>query len=144
MRFFDVTQSEPMHPGDVLKKRAAVHRLCRRYAVELCFLHGSLAKDRHGPLSDVDIAIYAPKLSWNRLLRLQRDFHALFHREDVDLALLHHGSSLLGMQVLTKGIPLYVRHRRVLAQFRYQTYRRYLDSQALRRRFAHYVMEACQ
>lgn len=142
MRFYDVQNAGPMTCAAVLRQKAAIGTLCRRYGVELCFLHGSLATHRHGPLSDVDIAIYAPRLPYRRLLRLQGNLATLLHRDDIDMALLHRGSSLLGMHVLTKGVALYVQHPHRLRRFRYETFRRYLDSQFLRRRFAQYVMEA--
>lgn len=142
MRFYEIHDATPMTMADVLKHKKTVEKICRRYEVELCFIHGSIATHRHGPLSDVDIAIHAPTLSMDQSFKLQGEFVSLFHRDDIDLALLHRGSSLLGMQVLTKGYPLYIKHPRYLTHFRYETFRRYLDSQSLRRRFADYVMEA--
>lgn len=142
MRFIDIDDTTPLSLRSILRLRKAIGRICRKYGVPLCFLHGSLAADRHAPLSDVDIAVFAPHLTFDRQWKFQSALQTLLGRDDVDLARLDRASTVLGMQVLTKGLPLYVKDRHVLAQFRYETFRTYLDGQHLRRTFADYVTEA--
>lgn len=143
MRFVETSNSRPMKLAQAMRKRHRIACLCRKLGIELAFLHGSLASDRHGAMSDVDIAIYSPGIDTDRLLKFQRELEGITGRDDVDVALLHRASSVLGMQVITRGIPLYVRDRTILQRFRFETFTRYLDGQCLRRRFAEYVMEAC-
>lgn len=142
MRFIDVTETTPIKRRAFLRKRPRLRTFCRRHGIDLMFLHGSLAKDRHGPLSDVDLAISCPRISLDKQLRLQGKLQSLIGREDLDIAFLDRASSLLGMQVLQHGVPLYVRNKKTLCDFRYRTFRTYLDSQWLRRRFADYVIKA--
>lgn len=142
MRFTNIKDTTPLKRQFVLRKKKALSSFCKRNGVKLLFLHGSLAKNRHGRLSDVDLAVFGQKLLLKDYVRMEKGFAKIIGREDIDLSDLSQGSSVLAMQVLTKGIPLHVSNRRTLSRFRYETFRRYLDGQFFRSRFADYVTRA--
>jgi len=142
MRFIDIENSAPLRLKSVLRKRKKISALCRRMGIDLLFLHGSLARDRHGPLSDVDIALTARRTGLKKSLEMSGALSEILEREDIDLVLLNRASPLISMQVLNKGIPLYVKSRKILTEFRYQTIRNYLDTQRLYSQFERYVVQA--
>jgi len=144
VRFLHIDNDKPLKLSAVKRKKKAFASLCRRKGIKLLFLHGSLARDRHGRLSDVDFAVFGKELSLDDYLKINQGLSQIVGREDIDLADLSKASSLLAMQVITKGIPLYVANPKILARFRYDSFRRYLDSKYLRERFAHYVTQAVQ
>lgn len=142
MRFIDVKNDQPLKLRSFLKKGRRLIAVCKKYGVELLFLHGSLAQDRHGRLSDIDLALLGKGMNFKRLLKIEEEFSEIIGREDIDIADLNRASSLLGMQVIKKGIPLYVSNQKRLKEFRYRTFLGYLDSSYLRSCYARYTTGA--
>lgn len=142
VRFFDIKNSRPLALRSFLRKKKKIVALCRRHGIALLFLHGSLARDHHGPLSDIDLAVAGPHLEGKKLVEFEDELIGLVGREDTDIAVLNHASPLLAMQVLIQGVPLYVKNQKILKGFRFRTLRDYLDHRYFYSRFQEYVTRA--
>ena len=145
MRFIP-TEKQPkrIRLAQVLKKIPQLKRFFAKQPVDLVFLHGSLAKDRLKPLSDIDIAIQfrKPDYSFKEIGEIKEKLSELLGREDIDLAIMNRASPLLCMQVLCNGKLLYSRSEKVLGAFRLRTIQRYLATKYLRTSFNRYMEEA--
>jgi predicted nucleotidyltransferase len=84
--------------------------------VAIAFLFGSAAKNRLGFDSDVDIAIAGDnKLSFSRLEELSTQLSESINRP-TDLIDLLSTKGLIFHQALTKGVPVIVKDKRIMAR----------------------------
>lgn len=124
---------------DLIKTMAQEHGLA------LLYVYGSLAKNRMGQLSDIDLAVQkkdGQKLSWDETLKLIGQLQELFQREDIDLVDLLEASPLLRMRILQTGYLAYAASFEDKVHFSYKTISDYLATSFLRKSFAGYLNKA--
>ena len=125
-------------PLDLSKHREELHRIFAKHGVILAYLFGSQAEGKAGPLSDVDIAVLlgpqVPKERWTAVqIDLINDLIGLFHRNDVDVALLNRATPVLAQEVVRSGQVIYEAEPGARVDFQVATLRRYADTAPLRR-----------
>lgn len=111
---------------------SAVATICRRHHLDVCYLFGSLARDRMNPTSDIDIAILGSDITMTRHDAVHADLAELCTPHRIDLVNLADASVVLCMNVVTHGVVLFRRTADALTQFRYQTISHYLATARLR------------
>ncbi|MCX7681170.1 MAG: nucleotidyltransferase domain-containing protein [Anaerolineae bacterium] len=130
-----------------LNKREELARIFVRHGVVLAYLFGSQAEGKAGPLSDVDIAVLlgpqVPEERWTQVqIDLVNDLISLFHRADVDVAILNRATPLFAYQVVRFGQVLYEdAATRPAVDFAAYAVRRYADTAPLRRLRTQYFDE---
>jgi len=125
-------------PLDLSKHQEELHRIFARHGVILAYLFGSQAEGKAGPLSDVDIAVLlgpqVPQERWTDVqIDLINDLIGLFHRDDVDVALLNRATPVLAQEVVRSGQVIYEAEPGTRVDFQVATLRRYVDTEPLRR-----------
>jgi predicted nucleotidyltransferase len=125
-------------PLDLSKYQEELHRIFSRHGVILAYLFGSQAEGKAGPLSDVDIAVLlgpqVPQERWSAVqIDLINDLIGLFHRDDVDVALLNRATPVLAQEVVRSGQVIYEAEPGTRVDFQVATLRRYVDTEPLRR-----------
>jgi predicted nucleotidyltransferase len=125
-------------PLDLSKYQEELHRIFARHGVILAYLFGSQAEGKAGPLSDVDIAVLlgpqVPQERWSAVqIDLINDLIGLFHRDDVDVALLNRATPVLAQEVVRSGQVIYEAEPGTRVDFQVATLRRYVDTEPLRR-----------
>ncbi len=110
----------------------AVQDALMQQGVEFAYLFGSVAEGKAGPLSDVDVAVYLdPGLS--RKQRFEKRLQCIgiitqaLQRNDVDVVVINDTDADLVQDVLVHGVLIFCHDPGVLADFRYQFTREYLD-----------------
>jgi predicted nucleotidyltransferase len=108
------------------------------HGVVLAYLFGSQAEGKAGPLSDVDIAVLlGPQVTREQWFQVQLDLMgalmSLFHRDDVDVAILNQATPVLAHEVVQSGQILYEARPGIRVEFELATLRRYVDTEPLRR-----------
>lgn len=121
-------------------------RIFAARGVVLAYLFGSQAEGKAGPLSDVDIAVLLgpqlPKERWGEAqLNLINDLIGLFHRDDIDVAILNQATPLFAYQVVCFGRVIYEDATHSAVDFAAYTIRRYADTAPLRRLAKQYFDE---
>lgn len=145
MRFHSTSSPlDPLSLEEVQKKVPEIEAYFRTQPVDLALLHGSLAKDEMGPLSDLDIAVLFNKknIKLSDISVISNKLSEIFGREDIDLAVLNTASALLKMQVLVNGQVLYASSPKVYPAFRLKTIQHYLATGYLRKTFHRYMENA--
>lgn len=145
MRFIETLEKPNiLQLADVLKYKKRLHPFFKKLPVELVFVHGSLAKDRLRPLSDIDVAVLFKegRYRFKPIAKIADRLSELLGREDIDLAVLNRASPVLRMQVLVNGKIIFRRSQKVFKNFRFHTLRHYLSTQFLRARFRQYAKHA--
>ena len=145
MRFYPLDcDPAPIRLADFFEKKGALEKFFKQQPVDLVFLHGSLAKDSLGPLSDVDIAILPKKHGFEHRHRgeIFLKLSELLGREDIDIMLLNRASPVACMQVLCNGKILYSRREETIKNFRLVAIQRYLATKHLRDSFNKYMQFA--
>ena len=110
------------------------------------YLFGSQARERAGPLSDVDVAVLldqgvtADHYFDLRLQYLQQLSDQL-QRDDVDVLILNEAPPALAYRVLWDGKLLFCRDRTVLAAYKAATVTTYLDFEPIIKRHERAVLE---
>jgi len=125
-------------PLNLSKHQEELHRIFARHGVILAYLFGSQAEGKAGPLSDVDIAVLlgpqVPQERWTDVqIDLINDLIGLFHRDDVDVALLNRATPVLAQEVVRSGQVIYEAEPGTRVDFQVATLRRYVDTEPLRR-----------
>ncbi|HEX5043746.1 MAG TPA: nucleotidyltransferase domain-containing protein [Candidatus Polarisedimenticolaceae bacterium] len=100
-------------------------------AFDLVVLFGSWATGRGGPHSDLDLA-FMPRNGMDET-SLTSEVIRLTHWNDVDVVNLAHVDPLLAMQIAESGIVLFEADPSSFAEFRSLAFRRYVDTEKLRR-----------
>lgn len=146
MRFLNTLQEPPtIRLADVIQKKGEFEKIARQFGLVLIFVHGSLAQDRLGPLSDLDFAVLGKDkepLTLKTFLQIIEALQLLVGREDIDLVDLANAPPLLKMEVIRKGQPLY-EEEGPLTHFRHATMIHFLDTQALRDSLSYSLREVC-
>ncbi len=126
--------------------RGALNAVLEKHGVILAYLYGSQARGEAGPLSDVDIAVlFAREVPQNerfdRLTHLIADVMAVFKRDDVYAYDLDKGTPLLNNEVRLEGVVLYCSDEEARVDFEVRAFRRFLDTEPLRRELNKYLRE---
>ena len=125
-------------PLDLSKHQEELHRIFARHGVILAYLFGSQAEGKAWPLSDVDIAVLlgpqVPQERWTDVqIDLINDLIGLFHRDDIDVAILNRATPLFAYQVVRFGRVIYEDATHPAVDFAAYSIRRYADTAPLRR-----------
>lgn len=112
--------------------------------VSVAFLFGSHARGRAGPLSDVDIAVWLDdRLSaaerGRRRAEILAECMARLGTNDVDVVVLNDAPPVLAYEVARDGVVLWSRSPELPAGFRARAFKRYLDTEHMRRVLAGYL-----
>jgi uncharacterized protein len=104
----------------------------RRGTVLFAYLFGSLAEDREGPLSDVDVAVFltaeCAANHWDVRLSLQADLSRALGRNDVDVVILNQTHNLMLLdEIIRRGVILLDHDRQVREDFELQALHRAID-----------------
>jgi uncharacterized protein len=113
-------------------------RLAEEDEVLFAYLFGSDGRGNPGPLSDVDIAVFAhPERAedlWRLRLRLIGVVTETLRTDEVDLVILNEANVSLCYQVLESKRILFSRDEARRMAFEARTVQLYLDAEPLRRR----------
>lgn len=124
---------------ELLPQRSRIEELLADEPIDLVYIHGSVAKERVTPLSDLDLAIhFSAFYNMADLSRVIDKIEKALHVENIDFAILNKASPLLAMQVLQNGVCWFDRGN-ASAVFRLQTIKRYLATKHLRTQFNRYL-----
>jgi predicted nucleotidyltransferase len=110
-----------------------------RPEVRLAYLFGSVAKDRVGVLSDVDVAVLVDRETLARSegfdyeATLTTKLMGALRFPKIDLALLNGAPSLLRFMVVRDGILVREREPGLAIEFRVEAIRDYIDFEPARR-----------
>jgi len=112
------------------KKRLA--NIFKKRKVVLAYLFGSQAKEKTGPLSDIDIAVYfdAKVSSDERFdLRLEvlGEITDLYKTDDIDLIVLNDAPPLLAHRILKEGVLVFSDNRKRRIEYEVKAVLKYLD-----------------
>jgi len=123
---------------DIEEHREQLEQLFSTHGVVLAYLFGSQAEGHAGPLSDVDIAVLLePQVDREQWFQVQLDLTGelmdLFHRDDVDVAVLNQATPVLAHEVVRFGQVLYEASLSARVDFEIATLQRYTDTEPLRR-----------
>lgn len=124
---------------DVTELEDRLRTALERYPeVLVAYLFGSVARDRPGPLSDVDVAVLLAEDGGHtgRPLDLLGDLAAAAGTDDIDLVVLNEAPNELAFRVIRDGRLLLCRDERTRVRHRVRTILEYLDLEPLRRALA--------
>ena len=119
--------------------------LAAEQKIKFAYLFGSMARQKAGPLSDLDLAVYLDGRvdCFNCRLRLMESLAKKLGSERFDLVVLNRAPVVLKFEVIKNGIVLKEdRSRRVM--FETQVLQEYLDSAYLRRIQRGYLKDSLQ
>lgn len=109
--------------------------------VELAYLFGSVAQQRAGKLSDVDLAIFVDesidkKDRFDLKLRLISDLEDIMKNDGVDLVIMNDAPISLNFEIIKTNYPLFIRDKNLKVDFEHYIMSRYLDRQYYDQRWA--------
>ena len=90
--------------------------LAGRPEVRLAFVFGSVAADRAGRMSDVDLAVYLDKESDEIEDQLQADLERVLKKE-VDLVVMNRAPATLSWSAIRRGVPVKTQDRKFFLDF---------------------------
>ncbi len=110
-------------------------------AVVLSYLFGSVALQRAGKLSDVDLAVYLDDSlnSYERFdleLELLSDLGDIIGTDRVDLVVMNDAPISLNFEIIKANHPLFIRDNDLKVDFEHYIMSRYLDRQFYNLRWA--------
>jgi predicted nucleotidyltransferase len=115
----------------------------RERAISLAYLFGSAAKDRTGPMSDLDIGVlYHGEVDWDCHYELAQVVQGLLGVEKVDLVVLNTAPVELAYTCIGEGILLYAESRLVLVEFETRVLDLYGDFLPILRRQKAEILES--
>lgn len=114
--------------------------------VLFALLFGSHARGNAGPLGDIDIAVWLDEgLSvperGRRRMEIIADCMARLGTNEVDVVVLNDAPPVLAFEVAREGLVLFTRAPELPGEFRARAFRRYLDTEHMRRTMARYLEE---
>ena len=109
-----------------------VHELCQAVQVVAVYLYGSYARNEPKPYSDIDIAVITCMADPPRDLR---EFIGSYSSKKLDVQVFSDLPLSARMQVLTQGIPLFVRNDDSLWQIIKSVSLSYMDLEPMRHRW---------
>lgn len=144
MRFLNISiNPPPISRNELGALKHGFENVGKAHGLDLLAIYGSLAKDRMGPLSDIDVAfLKSGRTTMGELTAILGDLQALLEREDIDITDLSEANPLLKMCILKDSIFVYSSSEAKLVEFRYKTISEFLATQYLRSQFSHYLRRA--
>ncbi len=88
----------------------------KREDVIMAFLFGSTTKNRNGPESDVDIAVFLQEEKRDKERTIELEIEKLLKKE-VDMVYLNRAPSIISWQAIRKGVPLTIKDRGLFIDF---------------------------
>ena len=115
--------------------------LQKQEKVELAYLFGSVAQQRAGKLSDVDLAIFldeslAKKERFDLELRLISDLGDILKTHRLDLVIMNDAPIPLNFEIIKANYPLFIRDKNRKVDLEHYIMSRYLDRQYYDKRWA--------
>jgi len=115
-----------------------------RGEVVVAYLFGSVARGRASKLSDIDVAILVDEslirpVRYGYRANVLADLMARLHTNEVDLVVLNKASPLLAHEVVRHGNVIFCRNPNRRVAFETDSFRRYVDTEPLRRIQAQYL-----
>lgn len=115
-----------------------------REEVVVAYLFGSVARGRAGTLSDIDVAILVDEslirpMRYGYRANVLTDLMGRLHTNKVDLVVLNKASPLLAHEVVRNGKLVFCRDPDRRVAFETDAFRRYVDTEPLRRIQAQYL-----
>jgi len=96
--------------------------------VILAYLFGSAARDKKGPLSDIDIGVLYPgAVPWNRHFELAHRIQTLLGGDEIDLIALNRAPEELAYTCIDEGILLYAENEAARVEFEVKILNAYGD-----------------
>lgn len=118
----------------IIKDREKLESVARKFNLELVLLYGSVAEERQGAGSDIDIGVIIKNGSDIDLSLLYHEIEEtinLFGRE-LDLVVINEKDPLTKYEIARKAQLLYGESLK-FEEFKAQSFREYLDSEDLRK-----------
>ncbi len=109
--------------------------------IKIVYLFGSYATGEERKTSDIDIAIFAPKLMLDGYLKLWAKVTGLLGTERIDLVTLSDKPATFRYQVIKEGKVIYCRDEDLLNDFELKTWQSYMDSKHLRKIYLKHFYE---
>jgi predicted nucleotidyltransferase len=111
---------------------AELAKIFKKQKVVSAYLFGSQAKDKVGPLSDIDIAIsFGESVKANERFDLRLEtlgqLTDLFKTDKIDLVVLNDAPPLLSHRILKEGILIFSDNNRKWLEFEVKAVLKYLD-----------------
>jgi len=115
--------------------------LQKQDSIELAYLFGSVAQQRAGKLSDVDLAIFLDesldkKERFDLQLGLLSNLQEIFQTDRVDLVVMNDAPLSLNFEIIKANYPLFIRDNDFKVDFEHNIISRYLDRQYYDQRWA--------
>lgn len=109
-------------------------QLFKKHKVVFAYLFGSQAKNKTGPMSDIDIAVYFDDSldggqRFDRKLKLMAGFASLFKRDDVEALPLNDAYPLIAHRILKHGKLIYCQDIKKEKEYADKAIGEYLDWQ---------------
>ncbi len=139
-------KSNPMPQEAIIAKLQACKDELMQQGVHFAYLFGSVATDKAGPLSDVDIAVYldpglSKKVHFKKRLQCIGIVTQALQRDDIDVVVMNDAEADLVQDVLVHGALIFCRNPDVLADFHYYFTREYLDFAYYREQYGQASLE---
>lgn len=115
--------------------------LQKQGSVELAYLFGSVAMQKVGKLSDIDLAIFLnesldKKERFNIKLRLISDLEDILKTDRLDLVIMNDAPVSLNFEIIKANYPLFIRNKDRKVDLEQYIMSRYLDRQYYDKRWA--------
>ncbi|MEN4006615.1 MAG: nucleotidyltransferase domain-containing protein [Methanobacteriaceae archaeon] len=109
--------------------------------VELAYLFGSVALQKAGKLSDVDLAVFLDesldkKEKFRIKLRLIADLEDILKIDRLDLVIMNDAPLSLNFEIIKANYPLFIRNKDLKVDLEQYIMSRYLDRQYYDKRWA--------
>jgi len=109
--------------------------------VELAYLFGSVAIQKAGKLSDIDLAIFLDesiekKERFKIKLRLISDLENILKTDRLDLVIMNDAPISLNFEIIKANHPLFIRDKNLKVDLEHHIISRYLDRQYYDKRWA--------
>lgn len=120
-----------MQTEKIIQKIKSV--LSAREEIVFAYLFGSVAKEKAGPISDIDIAVYLEEEtdltsgSFGYKAELIFDLQRGLNTNQIDLVILNQAPLFLAFNVLKEGKLIFCRSKEIRVDYHYLIQRDYLD-----------------
>lgn len=115
---------------------------CEKYNLSLVVLHGSYARGKFTPKSDIDIGFLGePDIIKEKYLDILRDFSDFFG-DKFDPVILNGAEPMIACQVALNGLPLYEKTAGLFDAFKLNCISRYMDTKKFRILEKEYIKSA--
>jgi predicted nucleotidyltransferase len=128
--------------SDLIFDQQKISELSKKFNLKLLILHGSYAKGRMTPQSDIDIGVLGEhKIDKKNYFELLAGLGDVFG-DKVDPAFLNNAEPMICYHVALAGKPLFESQKGAFADFKVQSIARYLDTKKFRELEKLYIKNA--